>query len=156
MNIFIEEHQEIFKALLTEKVDFMLVGGYAVVFYGYRRTTGDMDLWLKPSNENKQKFIAALTKCDFEKDDLDFLQQMNFEEHHVFTIGDEPNKIDFLTRISGVEYEDANQQKTFSEVENIRLPIIHYKHLIISKMSSDRAKDKSDVEELQKIFNKKK
>ena len=53
MNIFLEEHQEILKALNKNGVDFLLVGGFAVNYHGYNRTTGDMDLWIKPDNENK-------------------------------------------------------------------------------------------------------
>ena len=60
MNLFIEEHQELIKNLLQAHVDFIIIGGYSVIFYGYRRATGDIDIWLKPDNENKRKVISVL------------------------------------------------------------------------------------------------
>ena len=56
MNIFLAEHLEILAYLIKHNVRFLLIGGYAVIIHGYRRSTGDMDLWLEPSNENKKLF----------------------------------------------------------------------------------------------------
>ena len=53
INIFLPEHVEILKAFNQNQVDYLLVIGYAVIYHGYERTTGDMDIWLKPTNENK-------------------------------------------------------------------------------------------------------
>lgn len=55
MNLFIELHQQLIKELLEAKVDFIVSGGYSVIYYGYKRTTGDVDIWLKPDNDNKRK-----------------------------------------------------------------------------------------------------
>ncbi|MBS1496397.1 MAG: hypothetical protein JSS98_03155 [Bacteroidetes bacterium] len=57
INLFTEEHREILEVLLKHKVDFMLVGRYAVIHYGYDRNTGDIDIWLKTGNENRDKLI---------------------------------------------------------------------------------------------------
>jgi len=65
MNIFLEKHFDLIKKLLEGNVLFILIGGYAVNFHGYNRTTGDLDLWVKPDNENKTKLIAVLTKMGF-------------------------------------------------------------------------------------------
>jgi hypothetical protein len=56
----LDEHKAILLQLLKYKVDFMLIGGYAVIYHGYGRTTGDMDIWLKPDNENRDKLIPVL------------------------------------------------------------------------------------------------
>ncbi len=151
MNILLDEHQEILKLLLTEKVDFMLVGGYAVIHYGYRRSTDDMDLWLKPNNENKTKLIKALSIGMFDEESLLELSKLNFEKHLVFTLGEEPEKIDFITRLSGVEFDSAQANIVHVSVNDLTLPVIHLDDLILSKLSSGRAKDKADVEELQKL-----
>ncbi len=63
MNVFIAAHQEILELMLKHEVEFMLIGGYAVIYYGYMRTTGDMDLWLKPSNENKFKMCKVFDEA---------------------------------------------------------------------------------------------
>ena len=53
MNLFIDIHQQWIKSLLAAKVEFIIIGGYSVIFHGYKRTTGDIDIWLKPDNANK-------------------------------------------------------------------------------------------------------
>ena len=62
MNIFHDDHLEIIKELLENQVSFLLIGGYAVIFHGYNRTTGDMDLWLEPTNQNKEKNSLMLLR----------------------------------------------------------------------------------------------
>ena len=156
MNIFFEEHQEVIKLLLKHEVDFLLVGGYAVVYHGYRRTTGDMDLWVRPSNENRDKLVNALSELGFEDEDLVVLGNMDFTAHQVFTLGSEPQKIDFLTKINQVSFEDANADKVIAEFENMLVPVINLNHLVLSKINSGRRKDEADVEELQKIQRKNK
>lgn len=60
MNIFIPEHRDILFALVKHEVAYMLIGGYAVIHYGYERTTADMDIWLQTGNENRDNLIKAL------------------------------------------------------------------------------------------------
>lgn len=151
MNILLEEHLKILSCLLKHEVDFMLIGGYAVIYYGYKRTTGDMDLWLKPSNENKRKLCDALTEAGFETEDIIHLESLDFEQTLVFSLGTEPQKIDFLTRISLVDYETANQNKIVGNVDSLKLPVIQLHDLIRSKMSTGRLKDAADIDELQRI-----
>jgi hypothetical protein len=69
----------------------------------------------------------------------------------VFVDGKEPYKIDFMTRISGVNFEEAWDKKIIAELDGLKIPFIHLHHLILSKISNNRTKDKLDVEELQKI-----
>ena len=152
INLFVKEHEEMLSALLKNKVAFMLVGGYAVIHYGYGRTTGDMDIWLKTGNENRDKLIQAFRDFNMSDDNIVVLQQMDFSNPlEVFYFGKEPRRIDFLTIIKNVSFEEAIQQVNYFEHENLRIPIIHYNHLIASKLFSDRLKDKADVEELQRI-----
>ena len=56
MNLFIDIHQQWIKNLIAANVDFIIIGGYSVIFHGYKRTTGDVDIWLKPENANKEKW----------------------------------------------------------------------------------------------------
>lgn len=151
MNIFIENHQNFLKSLINHKVNFLLVGDYAVIFYGYKRTTGDMDLWLEPNNENKLKLIDVLTEFGFDKEGIEHIKQLDFTKHLAFHFWEEPERIDCLTYISNVNFKEAFLKKETADVEGMHVPVIHYKHLIISKLSSQRMKDKADVEELQKI-----
>lgn len=151
MNVFTNSHQELLKSLIKHQVNFLLIGGYAVIYYGYKRTTGDMDLWFEPNNENKLKIIEVLKEFDFDKEGINHISQLDFTKHLAFHFWEEPERVDCLTRISNVDFDDAFKQKTIADIEGISVPIIQYKHLIMSKMSTDRLKDKADIEELQKI-----
>lgn len=151
MDLFLEEHKKILLLLLKNSVDFILIGGYAVIYYGYERTTGDMDLWLKPTNENRDNFINALKEHGVEPNALDTLSKMKFTEPQVLYIGKKPNKIDFMTKIQGLSFEEAADKKVLLSLEGQHIPVIHYDHLIISKMLMGRSQDKADVEMLQKI-----
>ncbi|MBS1736626.1 MAG: nucleotidyltransferase [Bacteroidetes bacterium] len=152
INLFTEEHREILEVLLKHKVDFMLVGGYAVIHYGYDRNTGDMDIWLKTGNENRDKLINSLRDFGITEADLETLKNMDFNHPvPVFYFGAEPRRIDFITQISNVTFDEAIQKVNFIELGKIQVPVIHYNHLIASKLTSTRMKDKADIEELQKI-----
>lgn len=154
MNILIDEHKKLVEELLDNHVEFILVGGLAVIFYGYSRTTGDLDVWLKPTADNQKKLIEVLRKEKIFDEDITYLNSLDFTKHLVFHIGEEPSKIDFLTYISGVKYEEADSLKNYFVSGKYNIPIIHLNHLIISKLTSGRLKDKADVEELQKINKK--
>jgi len=156
VNIFIESHQKLLKSLVKHKVKFLLVGGYAVIYHGYRRTTGDMDIWIKPSNDNKLSLIKVLKELKFDKDGINYIKQLDFTKHLAFHFWDEPERVDCLTHISNVQFAEAFDQKIKADIDGVTIPIIHYKHLILSKITSERLKDKADVEELQKINSAKK
>lgn len=151
MDIFYEPHKKMLKTLVDFKVDFILIGGFAVNYYGYNRPTGDMDIWLKPTNENKLKLINALQQFGFNKDSIDYVSSLDFAKPEVFACGEPPVRIDFLTKISGIDYNEADSQKVLAPMSDIQIPILQLHHLVLSKISNDRTKDKLDVEELQKI-----
>ena len=152
MNIFDTYTHDLLHQLNLNEVPYIVVGGYAVNYHGYRRTTGDIDIWIKPSNENsKTQLLIALKNLGITEDKLQKLSQIDFTLPIVFVDGKEPYKIDFMTRISGVNFDDAWDKKIIAELDGLKIPFIHLHHLILSKISNNRTKDKLDVEELQKI-----
>jgi predicted nucleotidyltransferase len=151
MNILIENHKRLLLALLKHNVEFILIGGYAVVYYGYSRATGDMDIWLKPDNQNKIKFLKAVEDFGIDKNDIIKLSEIDFTKANTFYTGEEPERIDFLTQISGVKWDNAIENTSELRLEEKRVPVIHFRDLIVNKMISDRPKDKADVDELQRI-----
>jgi hypothetical protein len=137
---------------LKNKVEFIVVGGYAVNYHGYRRTTGDIDLLLKPDNGiNKTLVIQSFRELGIEEESLNLLDKLNFEQPQVFMDGEEPFRIDFLTKLSGVKFDEAWTSKIEAQYDGLTIPFLDYKHLILSKIASNRPKDKIDIEELQKI-----
>jgi len=153
MNFLLEKHKQILIDLVISKVDFLLIGGYAVIYHGYVRTTGDMDVWLKPDNDNKLKLLSVLEKHLADKSGIEKVKKLDFKDLIVFHIGTPPEKIDFLTKIAGVNFTEAFSHKELLPVQNHQIPILHLNDLIANKLLSGRLKDKADVEELQKIMN---
>ncbi len=156
MNIFLESHKNFLEKLIKADVEFLIIGGFAVNYYGYNRTTGDLDIWVKPDNVNRDKILSTFDKFGFKREDMQTLHQTNFEKVIVFHIWEKPYRIDFLTQISGVVFNLAYKEKSFVNIQGLDLPMISFEHLILSKMSTNRLRDKADVEELQKIARIKK
>jgi predicted nucleotidyltransferase len=151
MEILTKAHKNILKELTEESIIFMLIGGYAVNYHGYARYTIDMDIWLKPDNLNKKKFINYLIKNRYSKDGIVHIEELNFEYSQSFHVGKNESRIDFLTRISGVEFSEAYSKSSKLKLDEIEIAVINYDNLIINKMISDRPQDKADVDELQRI-----
>lgn len=152
MNIFLEEHHQMLIALVRHQVQFMLIGGYAVIYHGYARTTGDMDIWLDLGTDNKANLEKALIDFGIDEESRAVFSNIDFTKpQNVFYFGQEPRRIDFVTMVSNVKFEDAYKEAVYFQLENSQIPVIHYNQLILSKRTSGRAKDKADIEELQKI-----
>lgn len=151
MNLFLKEHQNILFLLLKHRVEFIIIGGYAVIYHGYERTTSDLDLWLKPDNQNRNKFINALAEHGVVNDHLEMIKTMDFTKPQVLHIGEKPNKIDFLTHIQGLKFVETEKKKELLVLDNRQIPVLHYDHLIITKMVTGRPQDKADIDKLKKI-----
>ena len=153
MNILINEHKELLIAMLHHKVSFILIGGYAVNYYGYDRMTGDMDIWLKPTNDNRANFLKAISDFGIVDEDVVALSKKDFTTPQMFFFGAPPRRIDFLllSKLSGVSYDEATEEANHFNLETQQVPIIHYHHLLLTKMNTGRKKDEADIEELQRI-----
>jgi predicted nucleotidyltransferase len=153
MNILYKEHKLILQKILDKKVSFILVGGYAVNYYGYNRVTGDMDVWLQPDNNNKNLLITALQELDFDEEGLKVIEGWDFTNPQLFHIGQKPDLTDFMTHIAGVNFETAKANAIEANIDGLNLKIIHLNNLIENKKATGRLKDLADVEYLQKILH---
>jgi predicted nucleotidyltransferase len=151
INLFFEEHIEVLSQLLAERVEFLLIGGYAVIAHGYMRTTGDLDIWVKPDNENRDKLIKSFSNLGYNQESTDYLHLLDFTDTHVFSVGTQPQKIEFLTKVNLLDFESSFKDKKEYEFDGLVLPFVNYNDLVLMKMTTGRAKDKADVEELGKI-----
>ncbi len=152
MDIFFEEHRTLLKLMVKHNVRFMLIGGYAVAHYGYERTTADMDVWLQVSNENKTHFIKALQDFGITKEGIEFVEQIDFTKPFpVFFFGQKPRRIEFISLVQRVNFDDAYKQVNHFLLEDVLIPIIQYHHLLLTKKYTGRLKDKADIEELERI-----
>ena len=153
MNVFLEVHQEVLKSLLTHNVSFMLVGGYAVNYYGYNRMTGDLDLWIEPENANKLLLLEAMRDLGFDEKGISTLNKLDFRQAQLFSILERPFQVEFMTHISGVKFEEAKRYAIFVEIDEVLISIIHFNDLITNKLTTGRPQDMVDVEQLRKIQN---
>ena len=149
--------ENILSTLNKCKVEYMIAGGYAVNFHWYNRSTSDLDLLLKPSNDNKEKLCVALKKLKFLENGIEQVKKIDFEKPFSFIIGNNPIDVDVFNFITGVKYEDAEKNAVDYEYSNkLIVKYISLKDLIINKMLTNRTKDMADVEQLQKIETLKK
>jgi predicted nucleotidyltransferase len=147
-----ENFEDVLHALNNNEVDFMIVGGYAVVFYGYGRTTGDLDIWINPEDRNKKRLITAFKELKFPSKLVDHIKNTDFKKPFAVKIGAEPIQIDLFNAITGVEYTDARERSiSYKYVDNLVVNFIHLQDLIVNKMLTGRLKDAADVEQLHNI-----
>ena len=152
MNIFQDEHLEILKVLNKYKVNYILIGGVAVNYYGFSRPTGDLDVWLEPTEENKQKLLRALVALNIMEEDIETINSTDFNDAVVFHIGTTPPfVIDFLTKIVGVKWDEAWEMKIQEVVEGITISFLHINHLKVNKLIAGRPKDHEDTRQLNRI-----
>ncbi len=126
----------------------MVVGGYALAFHGYVRGTGDIDLWIRISEENASKVWRALTTFGAPLFNLrvgDLLLPAT-----VFQMGLPPNRIDVITSIKDVQYDEAWAQRAMINISDMAIPIIGLRELLKNKIAMDRPKDQGDIAWLKK------
>src|SRR5438270_974135 len=130
-------------ALGNENVEFLLVGAYALAAHGLPRATGDLDIWIRCSDANAQRVWRALRQFGAPLSELtpDDLKTPDL----VFQIGVAPRRIDLLTSIDGVHFDEAWPQRKIIEVEGLRFAVIGHSHLIQNKKAVGRPQDLADV-----------
>lgn len=109
-------------ALSATQADFLIVGAYALAAHGVPRATGDIDIWVRPTPDNARKVYLAL--LDFGAPLTDLTEEDLSTPGIVFQIGNAPRRIDILTRISGVQFDDAWPNRVEVEVEGLLLPVL--------------------------------
>jgi len=134
---------DMLSALCEEDVEFLLVGAYALAVHGYPRATGDLDIWVRPSADNAARVWNALKR--FRAPFFDLTPEDLQTPGTVFQIGNAPRRIDILTSISGVEFEEAWPERIAAEVEGSCFGVIGRPHLLQNKKAAGRPKDLADV-----------
>lgn len=143
-----DDMKELLEIFEKNDVQYVLVGGYAVNYYGYVRTTQDIDFLLHPSTANAKKIITSLAEFGFGQAGIP--QEYFEKEGAAIHLGVEPNRIDLLTCLKGVGNDQIFANKKRARFESIRMNIISLEDLIQAKRQSDRLKDRADAEELEK------
>ena len=142
-----------FITLLNDhRAKYVLVGGWAVIFEGYSRNTGDMDILIEREEKNADKLLAVIK--DFLGSTIGFEKEDFLKEENVIMMGRPPFRIDILTDISGVSFKEAYESSKIYEDEGLKIRCIHINELIRNKKATGRLKDLGDVDMLEKILKK--
>jgi predicted nucleotidyltransferase len=142
-----KDYKEMLQCLLEENVRFLLVGAYAVAVHGFPRATKDIDFFVWATPENAANLMRALTKFGAPLDDV---SESDFSsEGIIFQIGNSPRRIDIITNISGVKFEQAYANRKAILIEGIEVPVISLQDLIANKRASGRKQDLADIEKLE-------
>lgn len=141
------DFRDILSALSEEGVECLLVGAYAVAAHGLPRATGDIDIWVQPSPTNAERVWKALIRFGAPLTDL------NVEDFtipgRVVQIGVAPCRIDLLTTITAVAFDEAWRDRLVVDVDGLRVAVISRDHLIRNKKMTGRPQDKADVARLE-------
>lgn len=139
-----------FRDLLLEfnaaGVEFLVVGAHALAAHGHVRATKDLDLWIRPSDTNAPRVLAALTRFGAPLHDLSVTDLSR--PGLVFQIGIPPVRIDLITAIDGVLFEDAWPDRMEAVFGTVKVPVLSRHHLIANKSASGRLQDLADIERL--------
>ena len=144
-------YKDMLQKLSAHNVDYLVVGAIALAAHGIPRATGDMDIWVNATPENAQRIYRALVAFGAP---LEELSQDDFTiPGTVFQIGVVPLRIDILTTIDGVSFDEAWPDKIIVDFNGFPMPVLSKKLMIQNKRSSARLKDVVDLEALEKIEN---
>ena len=146
---FSQDMRDLLEIFRAHDVQVVLVGGFAVNFYGYVRATQDIDLLLYPSSENAARIMAALE--DFGFGGAGIPRSAFEKEGSVIHLGVEPNRIDLLTHLEGVGNRQIFENRQRIDFEGVPVDIIALRDLILAKQTSKRLKDLADADELRRI-----
>jgi hypothetical protein len=155
MDLYNEEFLSLIKAFQKNQVKYLVVGGFAVNKYGYKRTTGDVDFYLKDSAENRHNLIDALEEMGYGR--FEELLTLPIVAGYCEIMMDNGTYADLMTSIPGLPKENFNEyydKATIEHVNDTPVRFLHYNDLIINKKATGRNKDLLDIEELEKINKK--
>lgn len=137
-------------------VQYLIVGGFAVNRYGYNRATGDLDIYLKDTKENRKNLIEAIDEMGYGR--YDMLLDVPIIAGYCEIMMDDGMYADLMTDIPGLDkekYDEYLEMATVDVINGFRIYFLHYNHLIDNKRATNRIKDQLDVKELERINKKK-
>lgn len=142
-----DDYKEMLQCLSEEDVKFLLVGAYALAVHGFPRATKDIDFFVWATPANAANLMRALAKFGAP---MEGISESDFSlEGVIFQIGNSPRRIDIITTIDGITFDQAYANKTIFTIEGLQIPVISLEDLIANKRASGRKQDLADVEKLE-------
>ena len=140
------DFSEFLKLLNSKGVEYLIIGGYAVGVHGYVRATGDLDVWVRVTPSNASLTVDALRDFGFATPNLK--EDLFLEKGTVVRMGVPPMRLELLTSIAGVEFDDCYRERILVTMGDVTAPVISLPRLRQNKRAAGRAKDLADLENL--------
>lgn len=147
-NLFNDDFREFIQELNKQEVEYLLVGGYAVILHGYRRSTGGLDVWVNITVGNYKKLVQAFLAFVLPTEDISEDIFLRNDEMDVFTYGVPPVCIDVMKKVKGCDFDEAYKMSKLFDENGLQIRYVHIDTLIKSKIASGRYKDLDDIEKL--------
>jgi hypothetical protein len=144
-----KDFKEFLSLLNSARIEYLLIGGYAVALYGHVRHTKDIDIWVKPDPATTTALIDVLVAFGFSRASLEREPLFN-EKQTVLRMGNPPDRIEILSKISGCDFAASYPRREVAQIDDVQIPVISLDDLLANKLASGRAKDLADVEVLSK------
>lgn len=141
-----QDFKELLRLLNDHKVNYLIVGGYALAFHGAPRFTGDLDIFVQPTEGNAKRLLSALEEFGFGS--LDLKASDFTTPDQTIQLGVPPARIDLLTSIEGVDWESASEGSVEAKFADIPVKYIGREEFIRNKRSVGRKRDLADLEAL--------
>ena len=142
------DFKEFLKLLNDAEVEYLLIGGYAVGYHGYPRTTADMDIWVAISAENASRLVGVFRR--FGMRDAKLTPELFLKSGKIIRMGVPPMRIEILTEIDGVRFDECYAAREVVRLDGQSVDLISLRHLRMNKFASGRHKDLDDLEHLPK------
>jgi hypothetical protein len=130
--------------LNSNSVEYLVIGGYAVNYYGFSRATADLDIWIAIGPDNAKRITEALRCFGFDQADPALFQ----ETRRIVRMGVPPVRLEILTTISGVDFADCYSRRLEAEMDGVTVNFIQLDDLKRNKRASGRLKDQVDLDKL--------
>lgn len=155
MDLLNNEYLLFFFCAGKNKLRYLMIGGYAVNYYGYNRNTRDLDIWLAPTNENKNAFMQTLICMGYADSEVAPIGKEDFTLPYIANVGGPDAPMDFLTVVHhSVSFDAAeNEKMIFNVADGPEVNLVSYNFLIDLKLRARRPKDLFDIEQLNRLRN---
>lgn len=140
-----DDFVDIVRSFSAHRVDFLIVGAYALAAHGFPRATGDIDLLVRPTAENARKVMTALIEFGAPLAAHQVVEDDFARPDHVYQMGLPPRRIDLLTSISGVSFDDACVETLVGTLGSVPVRFIGRSALLRNKLASGRPRDLADA-----------
>lgn len=142
-----KDFKEFFALFNAHKVEYVIVGGYALAFHGAPRYTGDIDVLVRAEESNAQRILTALS--DFGFSELDLAVNDFSDPDRVLQLGMPPVRIDILTSLTGITWQEASTDTLDLDYGGVPVKVVGREALLANKRATGRAQDLADIEALE-------